>query len=93
MLKLLEDQIPEGGGGGGGGDLVLIEDQITDARVDTIEFTAIPQTFKHLRLIVSGQTSTPPGQPAMFTCRSTALLAPGIAGPKCGRDAGTVKST
>lgn len=55
VLKAIEDQV--GGGAGGAGDLELIEDQILPLRVDTIEFTAIPQTFKHLRLYVIGTAS------------------------------------
>lgn len=63
VLKSIEDRLPTGGGGGGGGDFELIEDQINAARVDTIEFTAIPQTFRHLRLIVAGRVLAAPSLP------------------------------
>jgi hypothetical protein len=55
-LKMIEDQLP-GAGGGGGGDFELIEDQTLSAQIGRIEFVDIPQTFSHLRLLVSARSS------------------------------------
>lgn len=40
-------------GGGGGGGLTLIEDKLLVAPTASVTFSAIPQTFKHLKVIIS----------------------------------------
>ena len=47
----------ERGGGGAGGDLVKIGEVILGAPADTIDFLAIPQTYRHLRAVVRARMS------------------------------------
>jgi len=47
-----------GGAGGGGAAYQLIASQILGTNTTTVTFSSIPATYKHLRLVFSGRSST-----------------------------------
>lgn len=48
-------QLGTGGGGGGSGALTMISEVVTSGSQATIAFNAIPNTFRHLRLVLAGR--------------------------------------
>lgn len=46
-----------GGGGGGSGAFVLISEVVTSGSQASVTFSSIPQTFRHLKLLINGRSS------------------------------------